>query len=216
MNKNVKYLIESVYNFDVTQYQDEEDDIIDNQTIMSVNLYKYSPDNKEELINIITQKFLDVFKKNQDKELITIDLSDINTKNITDMSYLFTTVFHNEYIYPHLKKFKIILDLTSWNTSNVTDMQRMFYMGTSLVEINLQNFDTTNVETMYGMFEYCELLQELDLSNFNTSKVKNMAWMFEKCKQLKTLDLSNFDTSKVRKMEEMFHECYSLETLNLL
>ena len=35
MNKNVKYIIESLYNFDPGEYQDEEDNVLDNQTVSS-------------------------------------------------------------------------------------------------------------------------------------------------------------------------------------
>lgn len=48
MNKNIKVLIENTINFDVTDYQDEEDIMIDNQTIYNV-LYRYFPKTTDEL-----------------------------------------------------------------------------------------------------------------------------------------------------------------------
>jgi hypothetical protein len=48
MNKNIKFLIENTINFDVTDYQDEESTIIDNQTIHNV-LYRYFPKTTDEL-----------------------------------------------------------------------------------------------------------------------------------------------------------------------
>ena len=55
MNKNIKYLIENLYNkFDITDYQDKEDDIINHETIKNISYDK--PKNKEELIEILKKR----------------------------------------------------------------------------------------------------------------------------------------------------------------
>ena len=107
------------------------------------------------------------------------------------------------------------LDLSSFNTSNVTDRRYMFGGCSSLTRLDLSNFNTSKVDDMSYMFENCSSLTSLDLSSFNTSSVTNMSYMFENCSSLTSLDLSSFDTSKVTKMASMFFGCSSLTSLDL-
>ena len=46
MNKNIKYLIESIVNFNPADYEDDEQNIIDNDTIHNV-IHKYFPKTKQ-------------------------------------------------------------------------------------------------------------------------------------------------------------------------
>lgn len=46
MNKNIKYLIEDIVNFDIVDYSDEEPDLIDDQIVTNI-VYKYFPKTKE-------------------------------------------------------------------------------------------------------------------------------------------------------------------------
>ena len=103
----------------------------------------------------------------------------------------------------------------NFNTSKVTDMYRMFYVCSSLTNLDLSSFNTSNVTDRRYMFGGCSSLTRLDLSNFNTSKVDDMSYMFENCSSLTSLDLSSFDTSKVTKMASMFFGCSSLTSLDL-
>lgn len=60
------------------------------------------------------------------------------------------------------------------------------------------------------MFYVCSSLTNLDVSNFDTSKVTNMSWMFVSCSSLTTLDVSSFDTNNVTDMQYMFDNCSNL------
>ena len=57
----------------------------------------------------------------------------------------------------------------------------MFYLCSSLKELNIYNFNTHNVTDMRCMFYGCSSLKELNLSNFNTYKVTSMHDMFYGC-----------------------------------
>jgi hypothetical protein len=46
MNKNVKYIIEKIVNFNPVDYSDEDPDLIDDQTVTNI-VYKYFPKSKE-------------------------------------------------------------------------------------------------------------------------------------------------------------------------
>jgi hypothetical protein len=50
MNKDIKYLIKDIVNFNPVDYSNDEIDLIDNQTVSSlIYKYKYFPKNKKEL-----------------------------------------------------------------------------------------------------------------------------------------------------------------------
>ena len=138
------------------------------------------------------------------KKIIEIDLSNIDSSNITEMESTF-------YECSSL----ISLNLSNFDTSKVTVMGYMFYGCSSLISLNLFNFHTSQVINMNSMFNQCSSLISLNLSNFNTSFVTIMEAMFCRCSLLISLNLSNFNTSKVTTMEAMFFECSSLTFLDL-
>ena len=163
-------------------------------------------------------------------DLCDIDLSNFNTKNVTNMSFMFhrceslanlkltnlntEKVINMSGMFNECEKIKE-LDLSSFKTQNVKDMSKMFNRCISLEKLNISTFNTENVTNMQFMFWKCEKMEKLDLSHFLTGNVENMHGMFSKCSSLKQLDVSNFNTEKVTIMLEMFHECKSLENLNL-
>ena len=135
-------------------------------------------------------------------KLSKLNLSNFDTRNVTDMKYMFSGC-------STLEK----LDLSSFNTANVTKMFGMFYGCSNLSELDLSKFDTKNVKSMPYMFYNCKQLANLNLSSFNTANVSNMYCMFSFCEKLTVLDLSNFNTKKVENMQYMFQYCKSLQTI---
>ena len=97
----------------------------------------------------------------------TLDVSNLNTDSVTDMSYMFNAASSLG-----------SLDLSSFNTSNVTDMAHMFHGDIYLTELDLSSFDTSNVTNMSHMFYNCNRLSALDLSGFDTSNVTDMTNMY--------------------------------------
>ena len=168
----------------------------------------------------------------------TLDLSGLDTSNMTSMSMMFykstslksidvsgfdtSKVVNMNGMFWGCNNLKNI-DVSNFKTSKVTDMNNMFADCSSLTTLDLSKFDTSNVLYMGnpysysygGMFRNCSSLTNLNISSFNTSKVKQMSNMFHGCSSLVTLDLSNFDTSNVTAMASMFYGCTSLTNLNL-
>ena len=134
----------------------------------------------------------------------TLDLSGLDTSNMTSMSRMF-----------YNSKSLTNIDLSGFDTSKVVDMKFMFGGCNNLKNLDLSNFNTSQVINMYAMFMNCSNLKELDLSSFDTSNVTNMGHMFENCKLLKKLNLLNFNTSKVTQMHAMFTNNVSLNSLDL-
>ena len=138
------------------------------------------------------------------ENILELDLSNFDTSNVTDMSYMFYGMSN-----------LTTLDLSNFDTSKVTDMHSMFFDMANLTTLNLSNFDTSKVTDMQSMFYCMSNLTSLDLSNFDTSKVTDMQSMFYGMANLTTLNLSNFDTSQVTDMNCMFSGLDDLITLNL-
>ena len=138
------------------------------------------------------------------ESLVNVKMSNIDTKNVKNMSHLFRGC-----------KSLIKLDLSNFNTKEVTNMSHMFEKCISLKELNLVNFNTEKVINMSSMFFKCTSLEKLNISRFKTKKVTDMSWMFSSCSSLKELNLSNFNTQNVTDMSSMFNNCSSLLNLNL-
>ena len=168
----------------------------------------------------------------------TLDLSGLDTSNMTSMSMMFykstslksidvsgfdtSKVVNMNGMFWRCNNLKNI-DVSNFKTSKVTDMNNMFADCSNLTTLDLSNFDTSNVLYMGnpyhysygGMFRNCSSLVNLNISSFNTSKVKDMSDMFYGCSSLVTLDLSSFNTSNVTSMGSMFANCTNLKNLNL-
>ena len=130
------------------------------------------------------------------EEMTSIDLSAIDTSEVTDMSYMFSEC-----------NGLTSLDVSKFDTSQVTTMTWMFAECSSLTSLDVSKLDTSNVTNMSGMFENVRRLTSLDVSNFDTSQVIDMSWMFGNCSGLTSLDVSSFDTSQVTNIDSMFCNC---------
>ncbi|MEE6685514.1 BspA family leucine-rich repeat surface protein, partial [Limosilactobacillus fermentum] len=124
--------------------------------------------------------------------LINADLSNLDTRNITDMDYLFE----------ESTGLKTVGDLSHWDTSNVTDMSHMFTLYKGVIG-GLSHWDTSNVTDMSDMFNCYEGVLG-DLSHWNVSNVRDMSAMFADYNGV-IGDLSHWDTSNVRDMAQMFY-----------
>ena len=112
--------------------------------------------------------------------LTSLDLSSLNTSNVTEMSYVFGDCSS-----------LTSLDLRNFDTSNVTKMYMLFSGCSSLTSVDLSSFNTSNVTDMRYVFSGCSSLTSLDLRNFDTSSVSQMYGMFRNCSNLNKLYLSN-------------------------
>ena len=162
--------------------------------------------------------------------IIEINLSNLTTSKVTDMTLMFNgceglekITFGNidtslvekmHCMFQNCKSLKS-LDLSKFNTSKVIDMSLMFNGCEKLEEIILGNINTSLVKNMHCMFQNCKNLSSLDVSNFDTSSVTNMGDMFNQCELLISLDVSKFNTSNVENMYDMFGHCNSLVSVDV-
>ena len=132
----------------------------------------------------------------------TLDLTGLDTSNMTSMSYMF-------YNSNSLKS----INLSNFNTSKLLYANNMFNGCTSLESLDLSNFNTSKVTNFSNMFRDCQKMKEINLSNFDTSSATTFANLFHNCKSLKQLDLSSFNTSKVTNMSKMFLQNNEINTI---
>ena len=158
-----------------------------------------------------------------------IDLSKLNTSNVTEM----LGMFHGSYVptldvsnfdmrnvenifimFANLKNVTT-LDVSHFQTPRLNWMTGVFQNSSRITSLDLSSWNTSAVKSMNGLFSDMSSLNSLNISNFNTSNVTTMASMFNGAKSLTSLDLSHFDTSKVIDMVSMFKDMQSLQTINL-
>ena len=114
--------------------------------------------------------------------LVKVDLSNVNTENVTQMDNMFSNC-----------ESLTSLDLSSFDTGNVWLMNNMFSGCESLTSLNLSGFDTRRVSDMGRMFTGCKSLVSLNLSGFDTGKVMYMDDIFYQCDNLKEIIMRGCD-----------------------
>lgn len=118
--------------------------------------------------------------------LKTVEVSDLNTSNVTDMSNYFSKC--------------VSLDGLGINLP---------------LPMGIKYWDTRKVESFDNMFFRCNSLMILDLRHWNTQKVTHMSLMFAECTKLSSLNLEGWDTRSVTVMVGMFTNCKNMSSLQL-
>ena len=167
--------------------------------------YNFKEKGEYEIKIVFNKKIANISKFFGGCEMLnTIDLSNFDTSNITDMEYLFACC----------EQLKRIIGIEKLKTNKVISMKGMFEECLELEELDLSNFDTSKVTDMGLMFSNCVKLKKIKgLEKFNTSQVISMKAMFQQCIGLEELDLSNFDTSNVTDISFMFVNCFNLKRI---
>ena len=162
--------------------------------------------------------------------LQSVDLSHLNTENVTTMQYAFNACWKLGAI-----------DCSTFNTAKVTTMNQMFRQCKEANPINVSSFTSEALEDTYYMFMSCEkatalnfndgftcdnvirssymfyhcsAVEELDLRKFTLANDTTLFHMFDSCVALTSLK-QNFDTRKVTTMGSMFRRCMSITELDL-
>ena len=131
--------------------------------------YSYHPKTKEELIECIKEK---IEKEGLGTKEKPLDLNDIDTSKIADMSYL----FHRWHDLASLSKTGYF-DISDWDVSNVEDMRMMFQE--SKFNGNISRWDVSKVKNMHGMFNKSNF--NGNISDWDVSNVEYMKQMFYNC-----------------------------------
>ncbi len=133
--------------------------------------YNYHPKDKEELIECIKDK---IEKEGLGTKYKPLNLNDIYTGDITDMSYLFNGC--KKYDLRELSRIGYF-NISDWDVSNVKDMSFMF--AWSNFNGDISRWNVNKVKNMKCMFDTSNFTGENgDISNWDVSNVTNMALAF--------------------------------------
>ena len=161
-----------------------------------------------------------------DSDLKNVDISFLDTRNITSMAGFFNgaqNVQINEKKLLNTNKVKNMkyfcskcdisnIDFSFLNTTNITNMEGFFQEAKNIKNIHLSNLNTKSVTNMKRMFSSC-YLKNIKFNSLYTKNVTDMSSMFQVC-YFENIDFSGFFTNNVTNMEEMFQGCNSLSDIN--
>ena len=147
--------------------------------------------------------------------LTSIDLSDFDTSNVTNMSGMFAGN----------TECTSIVGISEFDTHNVTNMRNMFDGCSSLLTLDISGWDVYNVSVennnsndlgFSSMFYGCASLNRLNVSgwNINSNKTYALNNLCYNCSSLTSLDLSSF-ICQSKMLSEMFYGCSNLVTLDI-
>ena len=189
--KEVKaYLNESNINL-LTDLDDNELDQLDSLQTKNINhkilTYTYFPKTKEELVEII--------KSEVEKNGWECSLNHINTRKITNMSYMFS----GHPLGYGLGEFNG--DISKWNVSTVENMDSMFSYNKSFNQ-PIGGWDVSKVINMRSMFYYAKSFNQ-PIGGWDVSKVINMNGMFYNAKSFNQ-PIGDWDISNIQDISWMF------------
>ncbi len=137
------------------------------------------------------------------EKAVTIDMSNVNTSQTTNMSGMFSAC-----------KAVTSIDTSGFDTSSVTNMRTMFQGCYKLTELDLSHFDVSRVKDFSYIFNKSTALASLCLDGWDIRAAQDVSSMFAYC-PLPELDLSAFQTACVTKYGNMFSNCNNLEKLTV-
>lgn len=127
--------------------------------------FKYFITNHDDLVKILQDKL--------DENPHEIDVSDINTSKMTDLSNVFWDL-------DGIKELKVIRGLEYWDVSNVKYFNSCFRGCESVQDFSgVENWDVSNGKTFESMFRDTHALDYLDLSKWNSRSCTIVTGMFK-------------------------------------
>lgn len=129
--------------------------------------------------------------------LKSIDLTGLNTSNVTDISYIFDSCKSLE---------NVPTGFTSLNTNKVstTNARHIFNGCESIKEIDLSSMSFPLVTSLYYWFSKCKKAKVIKLPTFGSKKITTLEGLFSGCDNLQQIDFNNLDTSKVVNANRLF------------
>ena len=165
--------------------------------------------------------------RNENKD---IDVSILDSSNVTDMSYMFANTFSlmNSKIVNleslDFSKVKTVnnmfanslvsgaFDLSGKSFPELTTTDRMFYDTGSITSIDMSNVDMPKVTDAKYMFSLksTNKTTSINLTGMNMPNVTDVNNMFYYCKNITSLDVSGINFSKVTNANYLFGQCTTL------
>ncbi|KJY61955.1 hypothetical protein JG30_10130 [Bombilactobacillus mellifer] len=164
-----------------------------------------------------------------DTSLIKVDLSGLQTQNLTNFSRVFQTdtsltevklptytdqVRDFSALFASCSSLTTISGIDSWTGSNATNVASMFDGDAKLEKLDLTKFNPSKATDFSYMFYHCTALSSVgDLSKWTGSNATNVSSMFDGDEALTSLDLTNFNPSGATSFFGMFSGCSKLTSV---
>ena len=164
-----------------------------------------------------------------DTSLIKVDLSGLQTQNLTNFSRVFQTdtsltevklptytdqVRDFSALFAGCSSLTTISGIDSWTGSNATNVASMFDGDAKLEKLDLTKFNPSKATDFSYMFYHCTALSSVgDLSKWTGSNATNVSSMFDGDEALTSLDLTNFNPSGATSFFGMFSGCSKLTSV---
>ena len=164
-----------------------------------------------------------------DTSLIKVDLSGLQTQNLTNFSRVFQTdtsltevklptytdqVRDFSALFASCSSLTTISGIDSWTGSNATNVASMFDGDAKLEKLDLTKFNPSKATDFSYMFYHCTALTSVgDLSKWTGSNATNVSSMFDGDEALTSLDLTNFNPSGAKSFFGMFSGCSKLTSV---
>ena len=162
-------------------------------------------------------------------KLKEVNLSGINTENVTDMSYLFFKAGYDYiYVLSSSDAWKandenlVLSDLKNINTAKVKDMSYMFCGCSAKSLTGIGNWNVRSVVNLSHMFAGYDTggykyksssFDSLPLGNWRTDSCNDYSYMFAICRRLTDIKLTNFDFSNATTIDHMFDCCLEIQQI---
>jgi surface protein len=181
--------------------------------LISLKYAFYDALNLNEVTSVLPSTVLDLSRMFAENRDFNLDISGWNTSNVTDMSFMFSSLFGNH---------KFNQPIGSWDTSKVVTMAGMF-SGNFEFNQPIGSWDTSSVTNMFAMFGnqaffstgqvYGARKFNQPIGDWDVSNVTNMNQMFWDAQQFNQ-DLSSWCVTNIVSEPSNFSTGSSLATSN--
>ena len=169
-------------------------DIIIDDSVETLEYFAYGATSLPKIVCNSNVKDMSNMYYNISPTVKNIDVSGLDTSNVTSMKNMFS---NNSGL--------ISIDLSNFDTSKVTTINSLFAFSTNIVSLDLSNFDTSNVEDSgFNRFVYSNSnLEFLNISSFDFGKATMFGTeIFYNCSKLKDLKFGfNIGKGYIKKTE---------------
>ena len=160
----------------------------------AIDTYTFETVGEHKVKIVFNQELTDMSSMFASVKMSTISLSDLITKNVTNMNSMFKNC-------TELKT----INLGVMDTTNVTNMDYMISGCEKLQILNINGMNTNNVVSMKAMFSRLPLITSLDISSFNLLNVTNMDNMFDGSSALVSVKMMS-DIYSLVSVVDMFND----------
>lgn len=106
-----------------------------------------------------------------------------------------------------------IIGIGFFDTRYATTLEKLFFMCSSLEELDLRDFDTSNVTNIIRMFTSCSSIRKINMGGLDLSKITSLSFVFANAGN--NLDIQGLDTCVLTNVTDMSYMFYGSSLKNV-